>query len=45
MSFLVYPPARYHGLQGVVSARYRPVDTAPDLVSAGGADDVTGASA
>ena len=45
MSFLVYPPARYHGLQGVVSACYRPVDTAPDLVSAGGADDVTGASA
>jgi mannose-6-phosphate isomerase-like protein (cupin superfamily) len=45
LSFLVYPPARYHGLQGIVSARYRPVETAPDLVSAGGADDVTGASA
>lgn len=46
MSFLVYPPARYHGLHGEVSARYRPVDTPPDLVS-GGADDaqLTGASA
>jgi mannose-6-phosphate isomerase-like protein (cupin superfamily) len=46
MSFLVYPPPRYHGRHGLVSARYRPVDTAPDLVSGGGnADDVTGASA
>ena len=46
MSFLVYPPPRYHGVHGDVSARYRPVDTAPDLVSGGGdAGDVTGASA
>lgn len=46
MSFLVYPPVRYQGERGVVSARYRPVDTAPDLVSGGGdAADVTGASA
>ena len=41
---LVYPPARYHGL-GARQRPLPPVETAPDLVSAGGADDVTGASA
>jgi mannose-6-phosphate isomerase-like protein (cupin superfamily) len=46
MSFLAYPPSRYQGQSGVVSARYRPVGTPPDLVSGGAdADDVTGASA
>jgi mannose-6-phosphate isomerase-like protein (cupin superfamily) len=38
MSFLVYPPVRYQGERGVVSARYRPVDTAADLVSTRGGD-------
>jgi mannose-6-phosphate isomerase-like protein (cupin superfamily) len=38
MSFLAYPPPRYGGTTGQVSARYRPVDTPPDLV-AGRASD------
>ena len=46
MSFLVYPPVRYQGVTGDLTARYRPVDTPPDLVSGGGdTNDVTGASA
>jgi mannose-6-phosphate isomerase-like protein (cupin superfamily) len=46
MSFLVYPPPRYHGVTGDLTARYRPVDTPPDLVSGGGdSTQVTGASA
>jgi mannose-6-phosphate isomerase-like protein (cupin superfamily) len=45
MSFFAYPPPRYHGTQGTVSARYRPVDTPPDLVSGGADGGVTGASA
>jgi mannose-6-phosphate isomerase-like protein (cupin superfamily) len=46
MSFLAYPPPRYHGVHGVVSAEYRPVDTAPDLVSRRAAGDgMTGVGA
>jgi mannose-6-phosphate isomerase-like protein (cupin superfamily) len=33
MSFLAYPPPRYSGLTGRVSARYRPVHTPPDVVA------------
>lgn len=33
MSFLAYPPPRYAGMTGQVSARYRPVHTPPDLVA------------
>ena len=39
MSFLAYPPPRYHGVAGRVSARYRPVDTPPDLVTGGAPTD------
>jgi mannose-6-phosphate isomerase-like protein (cupin superfamily) len=31
MTFLPYPPDRYHGASGEVSASYRPEGTAPDL--------------
>ena len=45
MSYLVYPPARYQGKTGAVTARYRPADTEPDLVSKRAPQgEVTGAS-
>jgi mannose-6-phosphate isomerase-like protein (cupin superfamily) len=45
VSFLAYPPPRYGGTKGLVNARFRPADTAPDLVSdSDDGNDVTGAS-
>ncbi|HEX2315342.1 MAG TPA: cupin domain-containing protein [Thermomonospora sp.] len=44
MSFLTYPPPRYGGKTGQVSARFRPADAEPDLVSGGADAGVTGAS-
>lgn len=38
MSFLSYPPPRYGGKKGLVSASFRPASTKPDLVS-GRTDD------
>ncbi|REE97551.1 cupin domain-containing protein [Thermomonospora umbrina] len=44
MSFMSYPPPRYGGVTGQVSARFRPADTEADLVSGGADAGVTGAS-
>lgn len=44
MSLYSYPPPRYGGKTGLVSAVYRPADTPPDLVSGGADGGVTGAS-
>ncbi|GAA2637666.1 cupin domain-containing protein [Streptomyces vastus] len=43
MSFLPYPPPRYHGNTGRTNARFRSAGTAPDLVSGGADGTVTGA--
>lgn len=44
MSFLSYPPPRYGGEKGVVSASFRPANTKPDLVSGRADDGATGGS-
>lgn len=44
MSLLTYPPARYHGVTGQVSARFRGADAPPDLTSGGVDGGVTGSA-
>src|SRR6186713_3096007 len=45
-AYLPYPPDRFHGAEGEVSARLRPADEAHDLVNKAGSADylATGAS-